>query len=289
MTEPSGKAVAAVSRLAGLRSQIGRWRSAGERIALVPTMGNLHAGHLALVEAAGRQADRVVVSIFVNPTQFGPNEDFAAYPRTLRQDLLALGQSGCDLAWCPEVDTMYPLDNGFRVTVPEWLASKLCGRFRPGHFDGVASVVLRLFNQVQPDLALFGEKDFQQLLVLRWLARDLSLPIEVLGHPTQRDDDGLALSSRNQYLSASERATAPLLYGHLRQLADGLEAGRDWSNLKESALWALEEAGFKPQYLAWCSAEDLGPPRPDEPQRLLVAAWLGKARLIDNLPINPRR
>lgn len=289
MTEPSGKAVAAVSRLAGLRSQIGRWRSAGERIALVPTMGNLHAGHLALVEAAGRQADRVVVSIFVNPTQFGPNEDFAAYPRTLRQDLLALGQSGCDLVWCPEVDSMYPLDNGFRVTVPERLASKLCGRFRPGHFDGVASVVLRLFNQVQPDLALFGEKDFQQLLVLRWLARDLSLPIEVLGHPTERDDDGLALSSRNQYLSASERATAPLLYRQLRELADGLEAGRDWSNLKESALWALEEAGFKPQYLAWCSAEDLGPPRPDEPQRLLVAAWLGKARLIDNLPINPRR
>lgn len=289
MTEPSGKAVAAVTRLAGLRSQIGRWRSAGERIALVPTMGNLHAGHLALVEAAGRQADRVVVSIFVNPTQFGPNEDFAAYPRTLRQDLLALGQSGCDLAWCPEVDTMYPLDNGFMVTVPERLANSLCGRFRPGHFDGVASVVLRLFNQVQPDLALFGEKDFQQLLVLRWLARDLSLPIEVLGHPTQRDADGLALSSRNQYLSASERATAPLLYRQLRELADGLEAGRDWSNLKESALWALEDAGFKPQYLAWCSAEDLGPPRPDEPQRLLVAAWLGKARLIDNLPVDPRR
>ena len=289
MTESPGKAVAAVTRLAGLRSQISRWRGDGERVALVPTMGNLHAGHLALVEAARRQADRVVVSIFVNPTQFGPNEDFAAYPRTLREDLQALGRTDCDLAWCPDVEAMYPLDHGFMVKAPSALADTLCGRFRPGHFDGVASVVLRLFNQVQPDLALFGEKDFQQLLVLRWLARDLSLPIEVLGFPTQRDDDGLALSSRNQYLSLSERAAAPMLSRSLRQLADGLEAGRDWSNLKESALWALEEAGFKPQYLVWCSAEDLGPPRPDAPQRLLVAAWLGKARLIDNLPIDPRR
>ncbi|MGY6588727.1 MAG: pantoate--beta-alanine ligase [Wenzhouxiangella sp.] len=286
MTEARSKAAPAVSRLAGLRSQLGLWRQAGERIALVPTMGNLHSGHLALVEAARRQADRVVVSIFVNPTQFGPNEDFDAYPRTLREDLEALGRVGCDLAWCPDVPAMYPLERGFKVTVPPELADTLCGRYRPGHFDGVASVVLRLFNQVQPDLALFGEKDFQQLLVLRRLAQDLSLPIDVQGYPTQRDQDGLALSSRNQYLSDSERARAPLLYRCLRQLADGLKAGRDWSNLKETALWELEGAGFKPQYLAWCSAEDLGPPRPDAPQRLLVAAWLGKARLIDNLPVD---
>ncbi len=287
MTEQSPGKTPAVTCLDELRARVRCWRDAGERVALVPTMGNLHAGHLALVDAARRQADRVVVSIFVNPTQFGPNEDFDAYPRTLEQDLQALGQAGCDMAWCPERQVMYPLDGGFMVKVPAGLADTLCGRYRPGHFDGVASVVLRLFNQVQPDLAVFGEKDFQQLLILRWLARDLSLPIEVHGHPTQRDHDGLALSSRNQYLSDSERAKAPLLHRCLCDLVEGLKAGRDWSSLKDTALSALEKAGLKPQYLVWCSAEDLGPPRPGSPQRLLVAAWLGKARLIDNLPVDP--
>ena len=279
----------AIARLTGLRSQLQRWRSAGQSVALVPTMGNLHDGHLALVREAANRADRVVASIFVNPTQFGPNEDFAAYPRTLHADLEALKDAGCDGAWVPETDQVYPTDTPFLVRVPAVLADTLCGRFRPGHFDGVASVVLRLFNQVQPDVAVFGEKDFQQLLIIRRMVQDLSLPITIVGVPTLRDADGLALSSRNQYLSEKERAQAPWLHKVLTELADGLGAGRDWSVMHEEALWRLEQTGFRVDYLAWCSADDLGAPKPDAPQRLLVAARLGKARLIDNIPVEAAR
>ncbi len=274
-----------ISDLERLRAVLAHWRGQGERIALVPTMGNLHTGHLALVEAATRRADRVVVSLFVNPTQFGPGEDFDSYPRTLEDDLARLVTAGCDLVWLPAVSTMYPLDSGFGVTVPAMLADTLCGEFRPGHFDGVASVVLRLFNQVRPRLAMFGEKDFQQLLVIRRLVTDLALEIDVLGWPTQRESDGLALSSRNQYLTPEERAVAPLLFQTLTDMAGRLKKGDQWEELEAEASDRLERAGFRPQYLAWRSAEDLGDPQPGCPQRLLAAAWLGKARLIDNIDV----
>lgn len=268
-----------------MRAVLSHWRARAERIALVPTMGNLHAGHLALIEAARRRSNRVVASIFVNPTQFGPGEDFDSYPRTIDSDLDKLAAAGCDLVWLPSVQTMYPLEEGFSVIAPAALASQLCGEFRPGHFDGVANVVLRLFNQVRPGLAVFGEKDFQQLLVIRRLVTDLALDIEIVGLPTRREDDGLAMSSRNQYLDADQRAAAPALYRTLTDLARQLSAGEDWAGVRDSAWQALEAAGLKPQYLAWKSAEDLGEPVPGKPQRLLAAAWLGQARLIDNIAL----
>jgi pantoate--beta-alanine ligase len=275
----------AVDRLRDLRATLDGWREQGLRIGLVPTMGNLHAGHLALVEEIRRHCDRVVTSIFVNPTQFGPGEDFESYPRTRQADLEQLDQVGCDLAWLPEVAEMYPLAESFMVQPPVSLTDTLCGAHRPGHFNGVASVVLRLFNQVSPRVAIFGEKDFQQLLVIRRMVLDLALPIEIRGLETRRETDGLAMSSRNQYLSDSERRSAPTLARVLNETAAGLAAGRLWDELKASGWQQLEQAGFRPQYLEWRSAEDLGPPRPDAGQRLLAAAWLGPARLIDNIAV----
>jgi pantoate--beta-alanine ligase len=275
----------ATSELDALRAQVAARRGQGQRIGLVPTMGNLHAGHLALVEHLRASCDCLVASIFVNPTQFGPNEDFATYPRTLDDDLAALEEVGVDLVWTPSVDAMYPLEAPFLIKVPEVLSGTLCGPHRPGHFDGVASVVLRLFLQVQPDAAVFGEKDFQQLLVIRQLVRDYSLPIDIQALPTVREPDGLAMSSRNQYLSADERAVAGHLHRVLSATAERLLASDDWPALEARAIDALESVGFVPQYLAWRSATTLGPPEPGKAQRLLAAAQLGQARLIDNVPV----
>ncbi len=272
-------------QLDGLRAAIKGWRSRGQSLALVPTMGNLHNGHLALVEEAGRRADRVVVSIFVNPTQFGPGEDFESYPRTRAADLAALEQVGCDLVWLPTVAQMYPLPLPFKMQVPEKLAKQLCGASRPGHFDGVAGVVLRLFNQVGPDVAVFGEKDFQQLVIIRQLVEDFALEIDVVGLATVRDRDGLAKSSRNGYLDAAERARAPELYRVLDEMAEALRNGADFQALRAAALEQLEAAGFRPDYLEWRNARDLTAPNPDTPTRLFAAAWLGRARLIDNVGV----
>lgn len=275
----------AVDKLSDLRATLDGWRGQGLRIGLVPTMGNLHAGHLALVEAARRHCDRVVTSIFVNPTQFGPGEDFESYPRTRQSDLEQLEQIGCEMAWLPEVSEMYPLAQSFMVKPPAELTETLCGQFRPEHFAGVATVVLRLFNQVMPQVAVFGEKDFQQLLVIRRMVTDLSLPIDIKGLDTLREPDGLAMSSRNQYLDRDERRLAPELASTLTDIAAELSRGGDWVALKATAWQRLEQAGFVPQYLEWRSAEDLGPPIASRPQRLLAAAYLGRARLIDNVAV----
>lgn len=272
-----------VRDLAGLRAVTDRWRRDGRQIGLVPTMGNLHAGHLALVEAIRGSCDRVITSIFVNPTQFGPGEDYDAYPRTFEADLVRLGEQNCDLVWAPTVDVMYPLTGSFGLRVPAGLGETLCGAHRPGHFDGVASVVLRLFVQTAPDRAIFGEKDFQQLLVIRRMVEDFALPVNIDSLSTVREDDGLAMSSRNQYLTPSERAAAPTLHRVLSETASSLQSGQSWDMLRAAALEELEKAGFRPQYLEWRSAENLGAPERDHPQRLFAAAHLGKARLIDNI------
>lgn len=274
-----------------LRAELGRWRRSATRIALVPTMGNLHAGHLALVECARAHADRVLTSIFVNPTQFGPNEDFERYPRTLAADYAALTGAGCDAVFVPTVAAMYPADAPglTRIAVPS-LAGILCGAHRPGHFDGVAWVVTKLFNLVQPDVAVFGEKDFQQLAVIRALVRDLSYPIEVIGVPTVRDADGLALSSRNQYLSPAERRLAPRLYAELQHVAKKLQAGVAVAEAEGAAVTALEALGFAVDYVAVRDAETLA--EPAEPRGswvILAAARLGRTRLIDNLRVNVNR
>ena len=275
----------AIDRVTRLRARVEQWRATGQRVGLVPTMGHLHAGHLALLEALKQHCERTVVSIFVNPTQFGPEEDFGAYPRTRESDLERLREAGCDAAWLPDEATMYPLDEPFMIQAPPRLAKPLCGHFRPGHFDGVATVVLKLFSQVGPEVAAFGEKDFQQLLIIRRLVEDFSLPVHIVGMATVREADGLALSSRNRYLSAAERARAPLIHRTLSELARELGRSGDWVDLKRQAIDALGRAGFDVQYLEWRSADDLGPPRPDRPQRLLIAAQLGSARLIDNVDL----
>ncbi|TVR96583.1 MAG: pantoate--beta-alanine ligase [Wenzhouxiangellaceae bacterium] len=275
-----------ISSLDRMRAVLGHWRARNERIGLVPTMGNLHEGHLDLVRAAARRCDRVVVSLFVNPTQFGPGEDYQRYPRTRAADLEKLGAASCDLVWTPDVETMYPLSPGFSLLAPPALSCVLCGEHRPGHFDGVANVVLRLFQQVRPQLAVFGEKDFQQLLIIKRLVQDLALAIEIQAWPTRREADGLAMSSRNQYLNEEQRVAAPQLYASLMDMSAALAAGEDWPAVRDRAWQRLEQHGFTPQYLAWRSAEDLGAPQPGRPQRLLAAAVLGPARLIDNLALD---
>ena len=275
--------------LAGLRQRVRRWRDIQQRVALVPTMGNLHAGHIALVKRAQQLAERVVVTIFVNPLQFGPKEDFGAYPRTPDADRLQLAATGTDLLFAPEVEEMYPqgMEEVTRVEVPG-LSGILDGASRPGHFTGVATVVNKLFNMVQPDVALFGEKDYQQLLVIRRMTADLCLPVEIVGHPTVREVDGLAMSSRNQYLTKSERAQAPLLQRALRETAQALkEGGRDFVALQTHAQRQLAEGGFRPDYVEIRQADTLAVASGDD-QRFVVlgAAWLGKARLIDNLALD---
>lgn len=269
---------------AAMREVLGEWRRARQRIAFVPTMGNLHEGHISLVEKARGLADRVVASVFVNPTQFGPSEDYSAYPRTLERDAEFLSQAGCDVLFTPGIEAMYPYgETEAWVDVPG-LSGILCGAFRPGHFRGVATVVARLFNHVAPDIAVFGEKDFQQLLLIRRMSRDLGFPIEIVGAPTARDADGLALSSRNQYLTPEQRTRAGTMYRVLCVVAETAAAGGDPTAAIQAGLDALGAAGFRPDYLEVRSAGSLQPPAPDERELVvLAAAWLGRARLIDNL------
>ena len=275
-----------VHTVAGVRETVGEWKGGGLRVALVPTMGNLHAGHLRLVERALEGADRVVVSVFVNPLQFGPAEDFEAYPRTPEADARQLESAGADLLYLPSVQVMYPRPAGAqtRVEVPG-LADILCGATRPGHFAGVATVVCKLFNQVQPDVAVFGEKDFQQLMVIRRMVADLDCPVEIVGQETVREADGLALSSRNRYLDEGERKAAPLLQRTLRSVADALRAGRrDFTGLEEEAAARLDAAGFRTDYVSIRRSRALEiPDAGDRGLVVLAAAALGKARLIDNV------
>jgi pantoate--beta-alanine ligase len=276
--------VRTVHTVAELRAQVTAWRRAGARVGFVPTMGNLHEGHLQLVRRAAQVTSNVVVSIFVNPLQFGPSEDFDRYPRTLEADCQRLASEPCALVFAPTVDEMYPRgrDHLSGVRVPA-LSDILEGHFRPGFFDGVATVVSILFNQVQPDVAVFGEKDWQQLQVIRRMVADLHLPIEILGHPTAREADGLALSSRNQYLSAAERRDAVLLQRVLRDTGDALIQGRrDYTTLQTQALQRLAQGGFRPQYVE-IREPKLGLPAPDSTRWvLLAAAYMGTTRLIDN-------
>ncbi|MFK0313877.1 pantoate--beta-alanine ligase [Pseudomonas sp. NPDC090233] len=269
-----------------LRAAVARARSEGKRIAFVPTMGNLHSGHAALVTKAAQRADFVVASIFVNPLQFGANEDLDKYPRTLAADQERLLQAGCNLLFAPTVEEMYPGGMGVqtRVSVPN-LSEGLCGASRPGHFEGVATVVSKLFNMVQPDLAVFGEKDYQQLAVIRAMVRDLNMPIQIIGEPTVRAEDGLALSSRNGYLTAEQRATAPVVYQTLKQMGAAIAQGRvDFSALVEDGKEVLKAAGLRPDYLEVRHAVSLRPATfGDRDLVILVAAYLGNTRLIDNL------
>lgn len=269
-----------------LRETLADVRRRGDRIALVPTMGNLHDGHLALVAAARERAEVVIATIFVNPMQFGAGEDLDAYPRTLEADQAGLEAAGCDLLFAPETATVYPrsLEAQTRVVVPD-VTEGLCGASRPGHFDGVSTVVAMLFNLVQPDIACFGEKDYQQLAVIRRLVDDLHFPIEIVGVPIVRAEDGLALSSRNGYLSAEKRAAAPSLYRTLCALRDALEGGADPDATLAEGQERLREAGFDPDYLE-LRAADLGPvTQTTRGAVLLVAARLGTTRLIDNLTL----
>ena len=273
--------------IAALRTQVDAWRRGGN-VAFVPTMGNLHQGHLALVRAARSMADRVVVSIFVNPLQFGAGEDFASYPRTLEADSAMLMGEGADLLFAPGPEIMYPRpqEEQTRVEVPG-LSELLCGHTRPGHFVGVATVVCKLFNMVQPDIALFGKKDYQQLMVIRRMAEDLAMPVRVIGMDTVREPSGLAMSSRNGYLTEQERAVAPILYRVLTGLASELRRGSDdYAGLQAQAAIELDENGFRTDYIAVRRADDLAEPAPGEPRLVvLAAAYLGRARLIDNIEV----
>ena len=282
--------IAVVRAAEALRHVVASWRAAGEGVALVPTMGALHAGHLALVARARSLRPRVVASLFVNPMQFGPSEDFARYPRDEAADAAKFAAAGAHLVYAPPVEAMYP--PGFVVRVdPGPIADRLCGRFRPGHFVGVATVVAKLLLQAQPDVACFGEKDFQQLQIIRRVVRDLDIPVQIEGVPTVREPDDLALSSRNAYLSAAERAVAPALQRMLAAVAARIEGGGVPREEAEAGVATLLRAGFtKVDYVEACDAETLEPlARLDRPGRLLAAAWLGKTRLIDNVPLSPVR
>ena len=278
-----------LSTIAALRERVRQERSNGARIGLVPTMGNLHRGHLSLIDYAREASDYVVVSLFVNPLQFGPGEDFERYPRTLLQDEQQLAAVGANLVFAPSVEEVYqkPLAETTRVEL-RGLSDILCGAHRPGHFAGVATVVNMLFNMVQPDVAVFGQKDYQQLLIIRRMVEDLHLPIQVLSAPTVREPDGLAMSSRNAYLTESERRTAARLYRSLCHARDRLRAGdRDYSSLEDEGMQALGAAGFRPEYFTARRAQDLSEPAGDEATLVvLAAAWLGRARLIDNVLVH---
>jgi pantoate--beta-alanine ligase len=275
----------AVRTVTDLRQSLAPWRKAGERIALVPTMGALHDGHLSLVALAKSNADRVVASIFVNPTQFGPREDFNRYPRDEAGDLLKLDAAGANLVFVPETAEMYPHGFSTNVGVSD-LTEDLCGASRPNHFDGVATVVTKLLLQCAPDLALFGEKDYQQLLMIKRLVRDLDFPVEILGGPIVREKDGLALSSRNAYLSPSERKTAPLLYQTIVAVANDLRQGRGADDAAAAGRFKLEAAGFQVDYVAVRDPETLKPlSGPVERARVLAAVQLGRTRLIDNVAV----
>lgn len=273
-----------VTELTALRGLVSGWKQAGHRVALVPTMGNLHAGHFSLIELARGHADRVVASVFVNPTQFGPNEDFNRYPRTPEADSTGLAAAGCDAMWLPSVEAMYPfgVDGTVRVSVPG-VTETLEGAHRPGHFDGVATVVARLFNQVRPDVAVFGRKDYQQLAVIRYMVRDLAFPVEIVAAETRREADGLALSSRNQYLSAQERPVASEISRTLQWMHEAIRTGTARAEVETQATNRLAGAGFEVDY-AVVRDRELGiPPEGHGPRVALIAARLGRTRLIDNL------
>lgn len=270
-----------------LRQAIGRYRKAGDTIALIPTMGALHAGHLALVRLARHKARRVVVSIFVNPAQFAPNEDFASYPRTMKQDLAALSGLEVDLIWAPGVSEMYPGGFATRIEPAGPAKAGLEDAFRPHFFGGVATVVAKLLQQVTPDFAIFGEKDFQQLKVVTTMARDLDMPVTIVGAPTVREKDGLAMSSRNAYLSESERAVAPTLQRVLKECAARIREGQPVGVALNDGRARIERAGFTVDYLEARNARTLAPVTDGSggPMRLLVAAKLGRTRLIDNIKV----
>ncbi|WP_415883328.1 pantoate--beta-alanine ligase [Neptuniibacter sp. QD72_48] len=275
--------------IADLRAALNKERAAGKRIGFVPTMGNLHEGHLQLIDQAKANSDIVVSSIFVNPLQFGAGEDLDNYPRTLAADQEKLNSRGCNYLFAPTDSEVYPngRESQTQVEVPE-ISDLYCGATRPGHFRGVATVVAKLFGMVQPDVAIFGEKDFQQLMVIRRMTEDLSLPVEIQGAPIARNEQGLALSSRNGYLSEQELETATVLNASLREIEAALiEGNKDFDSLIESAQQRLETAGFKRDYLVICRSQDLQPATPEDSQLVvLAAAYLGPARLIDNLQIN---
>ena len=275
-----------IDQIIPLQEQLSQWRSTNQNIALVPTMGNLHAGHLSLVEKAKQFADKTVVSVFVNPTQFVQGEDYSTYPRTLEQDMDKLAEIGIDILFFPDVEKIYSgsMQQQTQVTVTG-LDSILCGKSRPGHFKGVTTVVTKLFNIVKPDIAVFGEKDYQQLLVIKKLVRDLFYRIEIISMPTVREADGLAISSRNNYLTSEERKIAPILFRTLKQISDDIMAGDlAFPQLQKKAISGLNKAGFKTEYVSIRDAGTLQKPSTRE-LVVLAAAQLGKARLIDNLLI----
>jgi pantoate--beta-alanine ligase len=278
-----GSAIPVIRTLAPLREQIRRWRREGATVALVPTMGALHEGHIDLVTLARARCTRVVASIFVNPAQFGPREDFSRYPRDEAGDLAKLRHAGCDAVWSPDATLMYPPGFATRIT-PAGVAEGLESDFRPHFFGGVATVCCKLFTQVLPDIAVFGEKDYQQLLVVRQMVRDLDLQLQIVAAPTRREADGLAMSSRNAYLSPQERAVAPILHQVLQTVARS--GGRDAKVIAEGKK-TLEAAGFRVDYLDVRDAETLTPVESGatRPLRALAAAWLGKTRLIDNIAV----
>jgi pantoate--beta-alanine ligase len=277
-----------VTDLPGLRQQIADWKQDGNRIAFVPTMGNLHDGHLSLLARAREISDRTIVSIFVNPIQFGKGEDYENYPSTLDEDGRKLKASGLDLLFTPNLKELYPggFDVDTRVNVPG-LSSILCGKFRPGHFSGVATVVTKLLINVAPDFALFGEKDYQQLLVIRRLVSDLCIPTGIIGMPIVREADGLAMSSRNAYLNPEQRRLAPVIYQTLQAAARRVyRREADTVTIEKEGMAALEAAGLRPEYFSVCRSTDLGAPGPaDRELSILAAAWLGPARLIDNVKV----
>jgi len=277
-----------VTTIAAVRERVRGWRREGLRVAFVPTMGNLHAGHVSLIEAARRHGERFVASIFVNPMQFGPNEDWAHYPRTPREDERMLAGAGCSLMFMPDVAEIYPngAERATRIEV-SGLSRILDGEFRPGHFEGVSTVVAKLFHIVDPDVAVFGEKDFQQLTIIRHMVADLCMPIEIIGAPTVRDHDGLAMSSRNQYLTAAERALAPQIYVALQAAARRVRAGDvGFASIERAGFHELECAGFRPDYFAIRKAQDLSPATAQARELvILTAARIGKARLIDNVQV----
>jgi len=278
--------VKTISDILTLRAQVDEWRHDGDTVAIVPTMGSLHKGHISLMQLASEYAERVVATVFVNPTQFGPNEDFEKYPRAFDADRSRLTRGGVDVMFAPEHEEIFPfgLDHGTFVSVPD-LSTILCGEKRPGHFDGVTSVVNRLFNIVGPDFAVFGQKDYQQLVIIRRMVDDLHIPIKILACPTHREESGLAMSSRNRYLSDAEREQAPALYQAICECRDRyLEGERDLKKLEQAGLARLSQAGFEPEYLVIRKSGDLALPEADSRHlSVMGAARLGTTRLIDNV------
>ena len=271
--------------IAEMRAIVKDWRKADQRVSLVPTMGALHTGHLSLVHLGQKQTEKSVVSIFVNPAQFAPHEDFNTYPRDEERDFSALRKAGVDLVFAPPVEEIYPDNHHTKVEV-QGISQLLEGQFRPQFFIGVATVVAKLLIQVMPDVALFGEKDYQQLCVIKAMARDLDLPVDVIGGDTIRESDGLAMSSRNAYLSNAERALAPRLYQEISAIADRVSAGGDIDEVCAAASMELNASGFKAiDYIVVKDADTLEDPAPGRPMRVLAAAWLGRTRLIDNIAV----